>query len=100
MSKPEVKKPTFSPGLAGIYAGETTISTVGEKGVGLTYRGTTDRWAVGVHVVSIQLFRARAGYQITDLSAKCIFEEVAYLLLYGTLPSAPASLVCCCLQHR
>jgi len=54
----------YSPGLAGVYAGETQISTVGEKGIGLTYR----------------------GYTITDLAANCIFEEVAYLLLYGHLP--------------
>lgn len=53
-------------GLAGIYAGETAISTVGEKGIGLTYR----------------------GYGILDLSANCIFEEVAYLLLHGSLPDA------------
>lgn len=52
-------------GLRGITVGQTTISTVGKEGVGLTYR----------------------GYQIGDLAENCIFEEVAYLLLYGKLPT-------------
>jgi len=51
-------------GLAGIVAGETSISTVGKEGFGLTYR----------------------GYSIADLAAQSTFEEVAYLLLYGCLP--------------
>ena len=53
-----------SGGLAGIVAGETSISTVGKEGFGLTYR----------------------GYSIGDLAAQATFEEVAYLLLYGHLP--------------
>lgn len=53
-------------GLAGITAGETTIATVGKEGVGLTYR----------------------GYSIEDLCENTSFEEVAYLLLKGDLPSA------------
>jgi len=52
-------------GLAGIVAGETAISTVGKEGVGLTYR----------------------GYNIDELAAWATFEEVAYLLIYGALPS-------------
>ena len=56
------KKPS---GLAGIVAGETTISTVGKEGVGLTYR----------------------GYAIEELAEKATFEEVAFLLLYGHLPN-------------
>jgi 2-methylcitrate synthase len=52
-------------GLAGIVAGKTTISTVGQEGVGLTYR----------------------GYSIEDLAEMATFEEVAYLLMYGHLPS-------------
>jgi len=44
---------------------KTAISTVGEKGIGLTYR----------------------GYGIVDLSAKCVFEEVAHLLIHGALPT-------------
>jgi len=52
-------------GLEGIIAGATSISTVGQEGVGLTYR----------------------GYSIEDLAAHSTFEDVAYLLLYGRLPS-------------
>src|SRR4051812_38435492 len=54
-------------GLAGVVAGETSISTVGKEGVGLTYR----------------------GYSINDLAEKSTFEEVAFLLLYGHLPNRP-----------
>jgi 2-methylcitrate synthase len=53
-------------GLAGVVAGKTAVCTVGQEGVGLTYR----------------------GYDIHDLAAQATFEEVAYLLLYGTLPTA------------
>lgn len=55
----------FSKGLAGIIAGETAICTVGKEGLGLNYR----------------------GYSITDLAENSTFEEVAYLLIYGTLPN-------------
>ncbi|HEY3860743.1 MAG TPA: 2-methylcitrate synthase [Verrucomicrobiae bacterium] len=53
-------------GLAGIVAGQTAIATVGKEGVGLTYR----------------------GYSIEDLARDAAFEEVAWLLIYGALPSA------------
>ena len=52
-------------GLRGQVAGKTSLSTVGKSGSGLTYR----------------------GYDVSDLAEKCIFEEVAYLLLYGNLPT-------------
>lgn len=52
-------------GLAGISAGETAICTVGKEGVGLNYR----------------------GYSIDDLAEHACFEEVAYLLIYGALPT-------------
>ena len=52
-------------GLAGVVAGKTEISTVGKEGVGLTYR----------------------GYSIEDLAEHASFEEVAWLLLHGKLPS-------------
>lgn len=52
-------------GLRGQSAGETSIATVGAQGHGLTYR----------------------GYNITDLAAHAEFEEVIYLLLYGSLPT-------------
>ena len=53
-------------GLAGITAGETAIATVGKEGAGLTYR----------------------GYDIYDLAENARFEEVAFLLHHGHLPSA------------
>src|SRR5687767_6806276 len=52
----------YSPGLEGVIAGETSISTVE---TGLTYR----------------------GYAIEDLAANSTYEEVAYLILYGDLPT-------------
>ena len=55
-----------SAGLAGMVVGETRISTVGQEGHGLTYR----------------------GYSIEDLSSKSTFEEVAYLLIHEQLPNA------------
>ena len=55
---------SFSPGLAGVIAGETTIACV-DQGK-LLYR----------------------GYAIADLATTCTFEEVAYLLLNDELPSA------------
>lgn len=54
-----------SSGLAGVTAGETSICTVGKEGLGLTYR----------------------GYSINDLAGQALFEEVAFLLLYGHLPN-------------
>jgi 2-methylcitrate synthase len=52
-------------GLAGVVVGDTAISTVGKEGLGLTYR----------------------GYDIHDLANHSSFEEVAYLLIYGELPT-------------
>jgi citrate synthase len=52
----------YSPGLEGVIAGETAISTVAG---GLRYR----------------------GYPVTELADKTTFDEVAYLLLYGELPT-------------
>ena len=52
-------------GLAGVVAGESAIATVGLAGKGLNYR----------------------GYSIDDLAANSTFEEVAFLLLYGHLPT-------------
>ena len=52
-------------GLAGVTAGETHLCTVGKEGAGLTYR----------------------GYDIYDLADNASFEEVAYLLLHGKLPT-------------
>ena len=52
-------------GLAGVTAGKTELCTVGKEGAGLTYR----------------------GYDIYDLADNASFEEVAYLLLHGKLPT-------------
>ncbi len=52
-------------GLRGQVAGETALCTVGKTGTGLTYR----------------------GYDISVLAEKAEFEEVAYLLLRGNLPT-------------
>ena len=52
----------YSPGLEGVVAGETAVSTITG---GLSYR----------------------GYSIEELAAHATFEEVAYLLLYGDLPN-------------
>src|SRR5438477_2092113 len=57
-------KPAYSPGLAGVIAGETQICWV-DPNAGLMYR----------------------GYDIHEMAEKASFEEVAYLLLYGELPS-------------
>ncbi|MFM9962815.1 MAG: 2-methylcitrate synthase [Planctomycetaceae bacterium] len=56
---------TSAMGLAGVVAGRTALSTVGKEGCGLTYR----------------------GYSIEDLAAQATFEEVAWLLLRGELPT-------------
>lgn len=55
-----------SGGLAGITAGETAISSVGKEGMGLNYR----------------------GYSIYELAEHGTFEEVAYLLIRGKLPTS------------
>ncbi|MED5389483.1 MAG: 2-methylcitrate synthase [Pseudomonadota bacterium] len=52
-------------GLRGQVAGKTALSTVGVSGSGLTYR----------------------GYDVKDLAENCEFEEVAYLILKGKLPT-------------
>jgi len=56
-----------SGGLAGVVAGKTAIATVGKEGKGLNYR----------------------GYSIYDLAENAKFEEVAFLLLHGHLPTQP-----------
>jgi 2-methylcitrate synthase len=62
MSEVRVKK---SVALSGVVAGDTQLSTVGHTGNDLHYR----------------------GYEINDLAQNCEFEEVAYLILYGALPT-------------
>ncbi len=55
-------------GLAGVVAGESAIATVGHAGSGLNYR----------------------GYSINDLAEHASFEEVAFLLMRGYLPTEAA----------
>ena len=59
-------KPKKSVSLSGIVAGNTALCTVGRSGNDLHYR----------------------GYDIKDLAENCEFEEVAYLLIHGTLPTS------------
>jgi 2-methylcitrate synthase len=66
MTEPTAFKPKKSVALSGVPAGSTALCTVGRNGNDLHYR----------------------GYDILDLAAHCEFEEVAYLLLYGKLPTA------------
>ena len=58
-------KPKKSVALSGVPAGNTSLCSVGKSGNDLHYR----------------------GYDIADLAAHCEFEEVAYLLIHGTLPT-------------
>jgi 2-methylcitrate synthase len=63
---PPVFKPKKSVALSGTPAGNTALCTVGHTGNDLHYR----------------------GYDIHDLAAHCEYEEVAYLLVHGKLPTA------------
>ena len=65
-SKPAPKK---SVALSGIIAGNTALCTVGRTGNDLHYR----------------------GYDILDVAETCEFEEIAHLLVHGSLPT-PAEL--------
>ena len=55
-----------SVALSGVVAGNTAICTVGRSGNDLHYR----------------------GYDIMEIAASCEFEEIAHLLIHGTLPNA------------
>jgi 2-methylcitrate synthase len=57
--------PKKSVALSGIVAGNTSLSTVGRTGNDLHYR----------------------GYDILDIAEQCEFEEIAHLLVHGTLPT-------------
>ena len=59
------ERPLYSPGLEGVIAGESALCQVDEGEAGLRYR----------------------GYAIGDLAKWSRFEEVAYLLLIGHLPT-------------
>ncbi len=59
-------KPKKSVALSGTVAGNTAVCTVGRTGNDLHYR----------------------GYDILDFADQAEFEEIAHLLIHGTLPSA------------
>jgi len=67
-STPETSgfKPKKSVALSGVTAGNTALCTVGRTGNDLHYR----------------------GYDILDFAEQAEFEEIAYLLVHGTLPNA------------
>ncbi len=60
-----VEKKLGGAGLRGQSAGETALCTVGKSGTGLTYR----------------------GYDISELAEGATFEEVAWLIFRGELPT-------------
>ena len=60
-----VPKPKKSVALSGVTAGNTELCTVGRTGNDLHYR----------------------GYDILDIADVCEFEEIAHLLVHGTLPT-------------
>ncbi|MBK4215379.1 2-methylcitrate synthase [Paracoccus caeni] len=68
MSGP-ITKPKKSVALSGVIAGNTALCSVGQSGNDLHYR----------------------GYDILDLAEAADFEEVAHLLIHGSLPT-PAEL--------
>ncbi|SFH95027.1 2-methylcitrate synthase [Collimonas sp. OK307] len=59
-------KPKKSVALSGVTAGNTALCSVGKTGNDLHYR----------------------GYDILDIADTCEFEEIAYLLVHGKLPTA------------
>jgi 2-methylcitrate synthase/citrate synthase II len=63
----------YSPGLEGIIAGETAIATVS---------GAPTRTGEQTDTLSYR------GYPVTELVEKASFDEVAFLLLHGELPTA------------
>ena len=65
MTEPILPKPKKSVALSGVAAGNTELCTVGRTGNDLHYR----------------------GYDILDFADSAEFEEVAHLLIHGTLPT-------------
>ncbi len=65
MSESQLPKPKKSVALSGVAAGNTALCTVGRTGNDLHYR----------------------GYDILDVAERCEFEEIAYLLIHGKLPT-------------
>ena len=65
MTEQPAFKPKKSVALSGVPAGNTALCTVGRTGNDLHYR----------------------GYDILDFAEKAEFEEIAHLLVHGTLPN-------------
>ena len=65
MSEQPAFKPKKSVALSGVTAGNTALCTVGRTGNDLHYR----------------------GYDILDFAEKAEFEEIAHLLVHGSLPN-------------
>ena len=65
MAEPVTRKPKKSVALSGVAAGNTALCTVGRSGNDLHYR----------------------GYDILDFAETAEFEEIAYLLIHGALPT-------------
>ena len=66
MPNPMAAKPKKSVALSGVAAGNTALCTVGRSGNDLHYR----------------------GYDILETAENSEFEEIAYLLIHGSLPNA------------
>jgi 2-methylcitrate synthase len=66
MNETITPRPKKSVALSGVTAGNTALCTVGRTGNDLHYR----------------------GYDILDVAEACEFEEIAHLLVHGTLPNA------------
>jgi 2-methylcitrate synthase len=66
MPSPLLPKPKKSVALSGVVAGNTALCTVGRSGNDLHYR----------------------GYDILETAEHTEFEEIAYLLIHGSLPNA------------
>src|SRR5665213_1767654 len=62
---PAGPKPKKSVALSGVAAGNTALSTVGVTGNDLHYR----------------------GYDILEIANTCDYEEIAFLLVHGKLPT-------------
>jgi citrate synthase len=71
------EEPVIRKGLAGVVVDRTAISNVVPETNSLTYR----------------------GYPVQELAAECTFEQVAYLIWHGELPS-PQQLEAFCAQER
>jgi 2-methylcitrate synthase len=65
MTEATTFKPKKSVALSGVAAGNTALCSVGKTGNDLHYR----------------------GYDILDVATTCEFEEIAYLLVHGKLPT-------------